>query len=315
MCTCVWHEFLDVKFNYQWVIGSTIILNSLHTGGSSDIDHNWNCTYSPSDHLVQNSIDGCFNGQVLLSESVGEILYIFDMLPCDGSVTKIEYCYRYNRVLAAHDVMFNLTVVILNSEYTIIHTFYAVSRASEAVNCINIDQNSIKCCDVTPINAFYLPSERFAFGVTASDESEANLLAYHESASNVFTINALQLSKAGLSLSKGSIDLQQFSGSPRVPITPRCVHFKISQTEDNPTVPVDVDGTTSAGSVPNSQGNLNVLEIILIIALILGLCIIMTLIIGISIFVLVIKMARRANLCNHFTEALRRDREENPYGH
>ena len=284
-----------------------------------------NCTYAQP---ALTSTDGCLEGQILLSESDGETLYLFDHIPwslndaCDGSVT--EYCYRYNGLLAGYNVTFNLTVVILNSGYTILHVFYAISQASRAVSCIDEDQNNIKCCDITSINAFYLPMESFAFGVTASDESEANLLAYHESAtSKTLMVGAIRISKAGMNLAKGSTDLQRFKGSHKEQITPRCVRLIIKSSASSDylltTLPVNTDNvtttkiTTNTGSIPKSQESLNLLEIIVIVAL-LGLCIITTLIIIFCLFLLVIRLEKRANLCRQCVETLRKGRKVDPYG-
>lgn len=201
----------------------------IHAGGSNESFNSRNCTtYSQSVHHLT-SIDGCFKGQVIFSESETGALYILlDPIwslndACNGFITEIVYCYRYGRV-AGYNVTFNLTVVILNSDYTILHTFYVVSQASKAINCVDNDQNR-KCCDITHINLSMDP-ESFAFGVTVSDESEANL-AYHESdTSNIIKSDVLKVPKRGLNLSKGSTDLQQFKGIRKSQITPRCVCLK-----------------------------------------------------------------------------------------
>ena len=158
--------------------------------------------------------------------------------------------------------------------------------------------------------------------MTASDESEANLLAYHESAtSKTLMVDAIQIPKAGMNLAKGSTDLQRFKGCCNEQITPRCVCLKSSASSDYLTrLPVNADNVTTTnitnntGSVPNSQESLNLLEIILIVAL-LGLCIITTLIIISCLFsLLVIRLEKRANVCRQCMETLRKSREVDPYG-
>ena len=153
------------------------------------------------------------NQNVLTAETIGGALYVFRVpnldTNCYGSVTAIEYCYRYTQDDGSGPVTFNWTVLILEEAGSnfVINSRYAIqSRGSQgSASCTNSGQGQVTCCDVTDIKRFNLPMN-FIFGVTESAQGNtagATLLGYHDALPQ-YRVNTVLLTKAGLSLSVGS---------------------------------------------------------------------------------------------------------------
>ena len=126
---------------------------------------------------------------------------------CYGTVTTIEYCYRYSQAVAmGGQVNFSYTVLILEdtgSNFLINRTYTIQSRGSVGSPHCNKSASEVTCCDVTNITNFILPSN-FVFGVIKSAQGNTNgvtLLGFHDTE---YGVNVVLLNRAGLTLSVGS---------------------------------------------------------------------------------------------------------------
>ena len=125
---------------------------------------------------------------------------------CYGTVTAIEYCYRYSQAVAVSgQVTFNYTVLVLEdtgNNFMINRTYNIQSHGSVDSPYCNNSGDQVTCCDVTNIENFILPSN-FIFGVT-SDQGKTNgvtLLAFHEAE---YGVDVGLLNRAEVTLSVGS---------------------------------------------------------------------------------------------------------------
>ena len=146
----------------------------------------------------------------LTSTTPNNELYIYHVpnlnASCYGTVTAIEYCYRYSQTVAGSgQVTFSYTVLILEGagfNFLINRTYTIQSHGSVGSPHCNRSGDQVTCCDVTNIENFILPSN-FAFGVT-SDQGNTNgvtLLGFHQLE---YGVDVGLLNTAGLTLSVGS---------------------------------------------------------------------------------------------------------------
>ena len=145
------------------------------------------------------------------STTPDNVLYIYRVptlaASCYGTMTAIEYCYRYSQATAGSgQVTFSYTVLILEdvpgNNFLINSTYTIQSRGSVDSPHCNRSGDQVTCCDVTNIENFLLPSN-FAFGVTF-DQGNTNgvtLLGFHASE---YGVDVELLNRAGLTLSVGS---------------------------------------------------------------------------------------------------------------
>ena len=145
------------------------------------------------------------------STTPDNVLYIYRVptlaASCYGTMTAIEYCYRYSQATAGSgQVTFSYTVLILEdvpgNNFLINSTYTIQSRGSVDSPHCNRSGDQVTCCDVTNIENFILPSN-FAFGVT-SDQGNTNgvtLLGFHQLE---YGVDVGLLNTAGLTLSVGS---------------------------------------------------------------------------------------------------------------
>ena len=148
---------------------------------------------------------------MLTSITPDNVLHIFRVptldASCYGTVTAIEYCYRYSWATAGSgQVTFSYTVLILEdtgSNFLINRTYTIQNHGSvDSPHCDN-SGNEVTCCDVTNIENFILPTN-FSFGVTSSDQGNTNgvtLLGFHEVE---YGVDVELLSRVDLTLSVGS---------------------------------------------------------------------------------------------------------------
>ena len=148
----------------------------------------------------------------LTSSTPPDFLYIFCIptldASCYGPVTAIEYCYRYSPSAGTVQVTFNWTVLILEdtgSNFVINDTYIIQSSHSmDSANCTSSGDEVI-CCDVTKTDRLYFLIN-FAFGVTESAQGNthgATLLGFSDALPQ-YRVNAVVLSRVGLTLSIGS---------------------------------------------------------------------------------------------------------------
>ena len=126
---------------------------------------------------------------------------------CYGTVTAIEYCYRYSQAVAGSgQVTFSYTVLILEdtgNNFLINSTYTIQSRGSVGSPHCDRSGDQVTCCDVTNIENFILPSN-FIFGMISSAQSNTNgvtLLGFHTSE---YGVDIELLNGIGLTLSVGS---------------------------------------------------------------------------------------------------------------
>lgn len=119
---------------------------------------------------------------------------------CYGTVTAIEYCYRFTGVDQA---MLDWTVFILedrSNEFMINHLHNIQAHGSlSSANCTSSLTTGVTCCNRTSIENFNL-SMNFAFGVT--DSQGATLLGVHNGVPQ-YTVNVVLLNKNNFNLSVG----------------------------------------------------------------------------------------------------------------
>lgn len=118
---------------------------------------------------------------------------------CYGTVTAIEYCYRFTGV---NQTMLDWTVFILEDSsngFTINHRHNIQAHGSlSSANCTS-STTGVTCCNRTSIENFNL-SMNFAFGVT--DSRGATLLGVHTEVRQ-YTVNVMLLNKNDFNLSVG----------------------------------------------------------------------------------------------------------------
>ena len=126
---------------------------------------------------------------------------------CYGTVTAIEYCYRYTISTAGSgQVTFNYTVLILEdigNNFLINRTYTIQSHGSVGSPHCNRSGDQVICCDVTNIDNFIL-SSNFIFGVIQSAQGNTNgvtLLGFHHTE---YVVDVELLNGVGLILSVGS---------------------------------------------------------------------------------------------------------------
>ena len=126
---------------------------------------------------------------------------------CYGTVTAIEYCYRYMISTAVSgQVNFSYTVLILEdrgSNFLINRTYTIQSRGSVDSPHCDRSGDQVTCCDMINIEHFILPSI-FAFGVISSAQGNTNgvtLLGFHESK---YGVDVLLFNGDEVTLSVGS---------------------------------------------------------------------------------------------------------------
>ena len=123
-------------------------------------------------------------------------------------MTTIEYCYRYSTSAGSDQPTFNWTVLIVEdarNNFVIISTYIIQSHGSVSGASCTSSGDQVTCCDRTNIESFDLPVN-FIFGVTESVQGNthgATLVGYH-GALPQYTVNAILINRAGLTLSVGS---------------------------------------------------------------------------------------------------------------
>ena len=128
---------------------------------------------------------------------------------CFGSVTAIEYCYRYSSTAGSGQPTFNWTVLILEdtgSNFVINSIYFITSRLPEDSANYTNDGQLHTCCDRTSIEGFGLSMSNFAFGVIESAQGntrEATLLGFSDALPQ-YRVGVPQLTRAEVTLSIGS---------------------------------------------------------------------------------------------------------------
>ena len=167
--------------------------------------YQWACT--EPDESGQRYIPSVRDRDALTVDTAGEELNIYSLPKnlceaCYGRVVEIEYCYRYNNMMAGPAV-FNWTVLILKQQSIsqsslTIRDIIAIESHSNSTNCTE----SGMCCDVTGVNRNLKLSRDFAFGVTGPSQGNthsASLLGFHESQTQ-YRVNTTQISISGQTL-------------------------------------------------------------------------------------------------------------------
>ena len=144
----------------------------------------------------------------LTSITLNHVLYIYHVptldTSCYGTVTAIEYCYRYTQAVAVSgQVTFSYTVLILEdvpgNNFLINRTYNIQSHGSVGSPHCNRSGNEVTCCDMTNIENFILPSN-FIFGVITNTNG-VMLLEFQDTE---YGVDVVVISGAGMNLSVGS---------------------------------------------------------------------------------------------------------------
>ena len=136
------------------------------------------------------------------SASVIGSVYLFSVphlnASCRGTVCAIDYCYQYNlsHPASGSEIVFNWTVLILNSQFTITNTFAIESHPNNShkkSRWSNVCHDRTCTCNTTFISSFDLPEESFTFGLMSSTQGNthnASLLAFNPSLDE-YIVNAV----------------------------------------------------------------------------------------------------------------------------
>ena len=143
---------------------------------------------------------------------------------CYGTVTAIEYCYRYTGSSLA---TFNWTVLILedNGSNFMLNRTYIIHSSMDSANCTSNTGQVTVCCDMTNIESFDLPMS-FTFGMIESAQGNTpgtTLLGYPYSPE--YGVNAVVVTKGEVTLSAGST----IRSRPAGPIGIRMLWFVIGK--------------------------------------------------------------------------------------
>ena len=173
--------------------------------------YQWACSTQPNENN-ERYIPSMRDRGVTTEVTSGHELFIYRVptldANCYGSVTTIEYCYRYTTSAGTGRATFNWTVLVLEEAGNnfVINRTYVIqsSLPTDSVNCTR-NGEQVTCYDRTTIDRFDLPIN-FIFGVTESAQGNthgATLLGFHD-AFPQYRVNTVLLNKAGLTLSVGS---------------------------------------------------------------------------------------------------------------
>ena len=179
-----------------------IDLSSLLCFNTVACQYQWACT--EPDEIGQRYIPSVMPELDVFTEPIASGIILVYPVPnlssnCYGTVTAIEYCYRYT---GTNQAMFDWTVLILedtgNHDFVINHIYNIQGRGSmSSANCTS-DRGQITCCNRTSVENFNL-SVNFAFGVTASAHG-ATLLGVHNTVQQ-YSVNATVVNKNEVTLS------------------------------------------------------------------------------------------------------------------
>lgn len=162
-------------------------------------DYEWACTEpnTAGERYIPNITD--YEDQRVADTGKGLIIiYSIEGLEgsCYGRVSRIKYCYSYNKSSSAE---FNWTVLILHrrdqSSFTIVNKITLVSYPnSSTTNCTNT-----RCCDINEVSDLSLSDgSSFDFGVLQSSQQNTHteLQGFHDSLEQ-YKVNVIQLNKGG----------------------------------------------------------------------------------------------------------------------